>query len=76
VKPTWKSAALALGLRMENHAYCPKHMRREADDECPFCRDRAVYDAFVACCESNGVRMVDPFAGIPSMELSELRQRT
>jgi hypothetical protein len=72
--PTWKSVALALGGRMSNHAFCDAHARSEADDDCPFCRDRAVYDAFVACCRANGVRVVDPFKGIPSVELSELRR--
>lgn len=74
--PTWKSVALALGSRMANHAFCDAHARSEVGDDCPFCRDRAVYDAFVACCEANGVQIRDPFADISSVTLSELRARS
>jgi hypothetical protein len=72
VKPTWKTIALALGSRMQNHAFCDEHHRRDPDDECPFCRDRASYDAFHAYCRARGVQIVDPFDGVPSVELSAL----
>lgn len=44
----WRELAIRLGERMRHHAHCPTHWRDAADPEnCPFCDDRAAYDAYV-----------------------------
>jgi hypothetical protein len=44
----WKAVAEALAGRLANHADCGTHRRRNPDPSCPFCRDRAAYDAYLA----------------------------
>lgn len=45
---SWRSVAIELGHRMENHARCAKHTLAEYDPECPFCLDRRAYHVFLA----------------------------
>jgi hypothetical protein len=45
---SWREAALIVGRRLGTHAECEQHPRDQADPgNCPYCMDRAVYDAFV-----------------------------
>lgn len=43
---SWRSVAIELGVRMENHAVCADHPADRAESDCPFCRDRNAYKLF------------------------------
>jgi hypothetical protein len=44
----WKQVAERLADRLATHAFCPQHGVSDADPDCPFCQDRAVYRAYLA----------------------------
>lgn len=46
--PTWRQIADQLAARLRHHAVCQAHPAACADDSCPFCRDRAAYESWVA----------------------------
>ena len=52
-QPNWRRIAVTLAGRMQHHAYCETHAQHNED--CPFCKDRAAYAAYV-----NAERSVRP----------------
>lgn len=45
-QPSWERVARVLGERMHHHAVCEEHPLETADEQCPFCADRAAYLMF------------------------------
>ncbi len=45
---SWREIAGVLAERMQHHAFCLDHRAIEAKPDCPFCRDRAAYERWVA----------------------------
>lgn len=45
---SWKTVAMILGKRMENHAFCPDNHQPLKPEDCPFCADLVAYRRFQA----------------------------
>ncbi|MEU4576065.1 hypothetical protein [Nonomuraea sp. NPDC023979] len=65
------SAAALLAQQMAAHAYCDSHPTEQAQADCPFCADRAAYEAWLAA-GGHDYRPA-PHAG-QSVSLDELRR--
>lgn len=43
---SWRTVAIVLARRLEEHAACAAHPESSPDPDCPFCADRAAYRVF------------------------------
>jgi hypothetical protein len=47
-RTSWRQVAEMLASRLSVHAFCEQHRLSDARPDCPWCRDRAAYRAYLA----------------------------
>lgn len=73
-RPQWRKIAELLADRLATHAFCGQHHASTPDPDCPFCGDRAAYQAYLAA-GGNDYRPKPP-AGGKAVLLQELLSGT
>jgi hypothetical protein len=46
-RPSWRSVAETLAVRLVEHAFCEQHRPDSPDPDCPHCGDRSAYGAYL-----------------------------
>lgn len=68
----WRDVAERLAEQLAVHAFCDRHPAPRPDSDCPFCSDRAAYDAYL---QAGGRDFRErPYAG-PAVSVHDLHQR-
>ena len=67
----WREVADVLAERLAHHAFCNAHSAARPDADCPFCRDRAAYEQYLAAGGTDYQPRPEPGARL--VPLAELR---
>lgn len=67
----WRRIADQLAVELADHAFCEHHAESNPGDDCPFCRNRSVYLAYVKAGGTDTRILVEQLKG-RSVTLAEL----